>query len=434
MEIEDDNLDHFFRKKTLSEGDEPGFDEDAWALMERKLNKRDRVIFFKRTSAVLLLLCGFGLGAYFLNNGFSIDENNQISKNQKTNLNKEKNSALIAQKDSEEIVSKKASKNGVKQDINSISKAPIKNIQQENTSNNSSSSFETDYQKENIALKAITKNGYENLNPINNIKNESVFSSLGNDSVLEEISDLELEKEEIIKVESKELVFASNEPEIKSILFEQSLTKKEKIKTPSVKGKGIDWGLSFSLGPENNTVNGFGTGKTTINGGALIQASFKEKWTLSSGFTYGIKNYNANAQQYTFQRTPRYQIDNIIASCDVLEIPLAVSYQIANQKKGSFYLNAGLSSFLMIKEQYTYQYNPSTLQPDRIIIKNNANQHLLSVLELSTTYQFKLKGKSNLGISPYVKLPLGGVGEGEVNLKSTGINLNYHYDLVKKKK
>jgi hypothetical protein len=66
----------------------------------------------------------------------------------------------------------------------------------------------------------------------------------------------------------------------------------------------------------------------------------------------------------------------------------------------------------MLKEQYTYQYNPSALQPDRTIIKNNANQRVLSFLELSATHQFKFKSKTSFGITPYVKLLLSGFGDG----------------------
>jgi hypothetical protein len=35
----------------------------------------------------------------------------------------------------------------------------------------------------------------------------------------------------------------------------------------------------------------------------------------------------------------------------------------------------------------------------------------------------------NIGIEPHVKLPMSGVGEGKIKLKSSGINLNVSYDL-----
>jgi hypothetical protein len=266
-----------------------------------------------------------------------------------------------------------------------------------------------------------------------NINIDTIYPKLASQTNTLQNNQTEITKEVIIQTEFKKLANNVKESKFKASLFAKSLPKVIS-KATREKGEGIKWGLSFSIGSENNTANALGSGKTTLNGGLLLQANFKEKWTIGSGFVYGPKNYNANAQQYKFARTPIYQIDNIIASCNVLEIPLRVSYQINNQKRGSFYLNTGLSSFLMLKEQYIYEYSPSTNQPNRTIIKNNANQHVLSVLELSTTYQFKFKRKTSFGITPYIKLPLSGVGEGRINLKSTGINLNYNYDFTKKKK
>ena len=430
MEIEDNKLDNYFRTKTLAEGDEPGFDEGAWALMEGKLNKRDRLIFYKKFSVLLLLLCFLGFGTYFLNKNFSKVEDNQLSKSEKSELSRVNNIRLKKKKNVEEITEN----NRLKVEVDQNGEVAAKNQsiinQQEVVQRNNNSNLSNNFSKENFDLKNISIAKIQSVKPYENIEKENIYSKVFK-SIEEEITTSELDKEEIIIAESRKLVSENKEPEIKSPLFYKALPK-EKIKTLQNKGEGLQWGLSFSLGSENNTVNGLGSGKTTLNGGMFVYANFKEKWTLSSGIAYGVKNYNASAQQYKFANTPRYQIDNIIASCDVLEIPLRASYQLAKYKKGSFYLNTGLSSLLMIREQYTYQYNATTWQPNKTILKNNANQHLLSVVELSTTYQFKLKGKSNLGISPFIKLPLVGIGEGGVNLKSTGINLNY--DFIKKKR
>ncbi len=448
MEIEDNNLDSFFRKKTLA-GDEPSFDEHAWDLMERRLDKKDRLIFLKRGTAILLLFCFIGFGAYFLNGNYAFIGVKQLSKNQKTDLikqrnqkeniikeknenedlNKERAELLIENKNKAIIALTEKSKPVIKQHNNISDKVQLLKKRQ---NNHQDYSLKTDYlNSESSSNNTLYKS--QNLKLPGNTKTDKIYSDVISKPITEEIANTETNKEETINVETKELVLATNENEIKPTLISKPLSK-EKIKILPNKEEGIKWGLSFSFGPENNTVNGLGSGKTTLNGGVLVQADFKENWRLSSGFVYGVKNYNANMQQYKFSYTPQFQVINIIASCNVLEIPLKLSYQIANQKTGSFYLSGGLSSFLMLKEQYTWQYNANTSQPDRMIIKNNANQHFLSVLELSTTYQFKLKGKFNLGISPYVKLPLGGIGEGKVKLKSTGINLNYNYDFVKKKK
>lgn len=429
--MEDHNLDSFFRNKTLSEADELGFDEQAWDLMERKLNKRDRIIFYKKASLVILLLFSIGFGTYFLKDNKTDFGANQISKNQKTDFNQKKDDLSISQKREKENLSNKKSELAIQQK-NKVSDKnlsfQIQKIKKNEFYDSISLAVNSSKQKNVLAHSTYqSKGAYSG----EDTEVENVKSELQNLSANNEISKIEFNKEEAINAEMKELVIAKKEPEVKATLFSKAL-KKQENKTPLIKKEDIKWGLSFSLGPENNTVNGLGSGKTNLNGGVLLQANFNEKFILRSGILYVAKNYNANAQQYSFQTKPYYQINNITAICDVVELPFTAGFLIAKSKKGAFYLNTGLSSFLMIREQYTWQYNANASQPDHVIIKNNANQHFLSVLELSSTYQFKVNGKINLGISPYVKLPLGGIGEGAVKLRSTGINLNYNYDFRKK--
>ncbi|MNV93619.1 hypothetical protein D3C71_1883310 [compost metagenome] len=86
----------------------------------------------------------------------------------------------------------------------------------------------------------------------------------------------------------------------------------------------------------------------------------------------------------------------------------------------------------MLKEDYTFKYTPGSGISDRLVEKRNANQHLMSVVDLSATYFIKLKTeKFKIGVEPFVKIPLTGVGEGKVNLKSSGISLKIRYDLDK---
>lgn len=97
---------------------------------------------------------------------------------------------------------------------------------------------------------------------------------------------------------------------------------------------------------------------------------------------------------YDFPNTnPTWLKNNLTgldASCNVLEIPLAASYKIADNARRSINLNAGLSSYLMLKEDYIFKYdNQYGTERERTLQKTNANQHLMSVMDLSATYFIK---------------------------------------------
>jgi hypothetical protein len=89
----------------------------------------------------------------------------------------------------------------------------------------------------------------------------------------------------------------------------------------------------------------------------------------------------------------------------------------------------------MLKEEYNFRCIPYSGYSDYLLVKENENQHYFSVLALAASYQINPKG-SNIkwALEPYFKLPLGGVGEGNVRLKSSGISLNLTYDINKQSK
>lgn len=54
MELNDNEFDATFRKKVFDA--DPQFEEAAWDKMERKLKRRDRIVFFRKSALVLLAL------------------------------------------------------------------------------------------------------------------------------------------------------------------------------------------------------------------------------------------------------------------------------------------------------------------------------------------------------------------------------------------
>jgi len=87
----------------------------------------------------------------------------------------------------------------------------------------------------------------------------------------------------------------------------------------------------------------------------------------------------------------------------------------------------------MLKEKYLFEYTPESGINDFLLEKTNANQSYFGVASISATYKFKPTNQNiRFGIEPYAKLPLGGVGEGKVKLKSSGIALTMTYGITKK--
>jgi hypothetical protein len=190
--------------------------------------------------------------------------------------------------------------------------------------------------------------------------------------------------------------------------------------------------ITALAGPEFSSIRSIAGNEGTLTVGLLINGAISDKVILSSGVKYGLKNYTATSQNYQTDNRYASLISGIDASCEILEIPLQASYFFLNQRNRRIGVSSGISSYLMLSEKYNFKYGETGIK-DFLLVKQNANRHYLSVVSFSASYQIRPKSSHLLwAIEPFVKVPLGGVGEGNVRLKSSGIALNLTYDLRKK--
>lgn len=404
-ELSDKKFDELLKQK--AESADFFFDESAWDKMEQKLRRRDRVIFIRNSSFVLMLLFLFG-GAYWLLNGDSISESSKQNA-QKSEALKPGSKAILPEK---------------KEDNNS----PNEIKRSQNTATETTWGAE-----EKLAIKPAS------------VEKTRQKKSLIQKNTAGELTDLRiLDSSEFVpyvqldRLSSSEINFLAPD---KDLIIALALLENDTIKfEPEIKNPSKNRKLSFSVtalaGPDFSSIESIAGRKGNLSIGLLLNTSIAKKITLSSGLKYGLKSYAASAYDYKLQNPSRAdKISGIDASCNILEIPLQISYSLFQNKNNHVQLSSGLTSYLMLKEEYNFKYTPQSGYKDYLLVKNNANQHYLSVLNLAASYHIKPKS-SNIewAIEPYVKLPLGGVGEGNVRLKSSGISLNMTYDITKKNK
>jgi len=182
--------------------------------------------------------------------------------------------------------------------------------------------------------------------------------------------------------------------------------------------------LSLSAGPDISSIGFESFGKTKLLVGAGIGYSFKNRFTLRTGFYTSRKIYLAQAYQYHSgaQWVGNYKLESVDADCKVYEIPILLSYHFGRSAKQSWFATTGISSYLMKRETYDYLYKNSTGQIyyHRWTLKDK-NKHYFSVFTLSGGYQRKINNTFSIMAEPYMKIPLSGVGLGKVKLNSAGV-------------
>ncbi|HMC99532.1 MAG TPA: outer membrane beta-barrel protein, partial [Ferruginibacter sp.] len=197
-----------------------------------------------------------------------------------------------------------------------------------------------------------------------------------------------------------------------------------------------NFGISFSAGPDLSFVELNKPGKITLSYGVGLSYTFLKKLTLQSGFYVSRKLYSSDSADYhppaSFWQY-NYTVDNIDANCKVYEVPISLLYNFKAKGKHQLYAGAGISTLFMKTESYDYTYKYFGQPYSRNFAISNENQHNFSMLTLTGGYQYNVSNRISVSASPYVKLPLTGIGFGKVQLKSGGIMFNATVKPFKKK-
>ena len=422
-----------FDKKVKEAADHhyPSYDEKAWEKMEKLLNKhlpqkkddRRKYILF------LLLFLLTGGGAYLMiakpwrSNKPLIVADKKIPQNVSGNTIKDADAG-----NSEKI----NNKNSI--DIN---KAPIPGQATISGPKKQQGISAMNTKPEINKTKLVLNTG----NPFLLHKNKSKINPLKDDEVIPKNNKAEtidgVTGNNIVNLTSEKTAGNKNTDEQKlniSIITDSTQKKTEVASVPAAKKtkannkKGNSFFLSLSAGPDLSFAGLGNLGKIKLIAGAGIGYTFKNKFTLRTGFYSARKIYTAESYQYHTTATtwgPNYTLDRVDADCRVYEIPLLLSYNFSHSARQSLFATIGISSYLMKKETYDYQYkNPSGQVYTHQWTLKDKNKHYFSVFTLSGGYQRNISKTFSIMAEPYLKIPMAGIGFGKVKLNSAGILLS----------
>lgn len=210
---------------------------------------------------------------------------------------------------------------------------------------------------------------------------------------------------------------------------ENNYTPKKPNKSKNTNSR--HWYMGITIGPEWSSVAGEGWG-TGISGGLKLDYQLSKKWILETGILAAKKIYTASPYNYNPPGNPGGyygNIQSIDADCLLIDLPLNVDYVLWNKKNSAVFIGTGMSSTWMHHETYTYNIKTNAGGWDHYQQGlYNKEYQLFSVWNIAAGYEKEWRHIS-LEVSPYVKIPLSGIGYGRVKLLSTGIQFTLKHAL-----
>ncbi|AMM49923.1 hypothetical protein TH61_00275 [Rufibacter sp. DG15C] len=245
-------------------------------------------------------------------------------------------------------------------------------------------------------------------------------------SVVQEQESLMLKKDSV-SVKAPETLLPASDMVQDSLPEKKSLEGKEKHFLKHVQ-------VGIALAPDFTTVKLKGADRISPNAGILVAVPLSKRFSLVTGAVWAKKIYSTAPEYYTAPAGTTFAYKNDIeAVCRVIDIPVNLNYTFWQKGNNSLALQAGLSSYVMLNEKYTYQYTASygSGNPPKTYTKtwevDNENRHWFQVQNLSVSYARTFASGLSLGVEPFVKLPLSGIGAGKVNLTSAGVFFSTSY-------
>ncbi|MBC6108947.1 hypothetical protein ACFOG5_13540 [Pedobacter fastidiosus] len=209
-------------------------------------------------------------------------------------------------------------------------------------------------------------------------------------------------------------------------------TKLDKAFSPVFKSKPR-LVLSILAAPDLTSVQS--SGKSALSGsfGAELTLFLTKRLSITSGAAYAKKIYDSDFSLYRPNSTYVFNVNptNVHANCDVIDIPLNVNYKVFDNNRNSITVSTGLSSYLMLKEKYSYTYGEAYQKPLDYEVKNQ-NQHYLGIANVGVEFQHKINNNLSISARPFMKIPLTDIGYGNSKLSSTGVAVSVNMNLFKR--
>lgn len=408
--LTDRELDSLF--KEAAEGYQPPFDAASWDAMAGKLAQPVKRFAWPRWLTFSLI------GAFIFLTGMWVG----VSMRNSNNSSERKEPIREAQlRDDSQIPG------AVKSDDSIITEAErtATSVAQNNIEQKE---FQKDISDKSVK-EIFAKNDNEHESQVLIVKDETnEFVQTGvvlSDSARETRSQIE-DKNVFSKSDSVEVVQELNVKQVPDSIA-SGMGMKENGDDKKNKSKGNPFFFRALVSPDFSSISFAPTQSVGTNYSLLFEYPLLKNLYVSSGAILSRKVYSSDDEIVY----GKYRADGVDGACQILDIPVNFYYLFNSSKKLSVYTGIGVSSYLMLDEKYTFYVNTNSGTRAFDWSFKGENNEWFKMLNLSVGLQYHISDRIYLQAEPFVKAPLAGVGEWDIELSSWGVFLGVKYQLNK---
>ncbi len=197
------------------------------------------------------------------------------------------------------------------------------------------------------------------------------------------------------------------------------------------------WGLGLSAGPDLASVNANGSTAYGLNAGLAFDYRIGKRWVFQASGQYLLKNYIADQKEYVapsgFWPTRSYP-NSTEGTCDMLQWSVDLRYNWLAKPKFQSFISLGSSSWTILKEEYEFYYAKD--YPGLIYDWSSGQNknYWLSMAQMGIGIEKSIRPGLSLQLNWFAQMPLQGVGNGKVEIYSSGLGFMVHKQMGRLKK
>ncbi len=188
--------------------------------------------------------------------------------------------------------------------------------------------------------------------------------------------------------------------------------------------------IGITGGFDESTVKYSYASNSGYNLGGELGYRINDRWSIQTGAIYTQKKYKLNGADFHPPKgswVSYLNIETVEGYCKMWDIPIMATYHFKGNENGNGFVSLGTSSYFMKNENYDYLINYNNQAYTRNSNYNSTDQHLFALLHISAGIEKPIGKNITTIIEPYAKLPLSGVGFGNIQLSSFGLNFSVQY-------
>ncbi len=158
--------------------------------------------------------------------------------------------------------------------------------------------------------------------------------------------------------------------------------------------------------------------------------AFSPRFQLLSGVIWVNNKYEAYGDEY--EAPYRFWQNGDVADvtygeCKMIDIPLNLRYNVIASGRHRAFVTSGISTYFLTKEAYYFDYYEDYPDSPDYWGTDEMSVYPFSIINFSAGYEYMLTDRGSIQVEPFIKIPTGGVGWGNVDLNTLGIYFSYQY-------